>query len=197
MNSQRSSSGYWWYSGQLVGRMSGEGECAISGSSITETLGESAISWPPAFLSCLKSLTSFTKVGLWVGLVVQQAFSISCKPWVLNRELSGSGGRPSSSAGKWVRNLTVWWKRGIHELKTKWRTESSLLRGHGSRPIVKISTQQIEKAQTSLSWLNWLWLPAISSGDCHRSVPSKEKKKGGSMLGIRTLKLKKKKEHTS
>ena len=84
---------------KLVGRMSGEGEGVSDSSSITEIRGESTTSWPELFLSCLKSLTTFEKVGLRVGLVLQQARNISCKPWVLNRELLGSGGRLLHSAG--------------------------------------------------------------------------------------------------
>ena len=79
--------------------MSGEGELrVIDSSSITGARGDSPISCSEVCRSCLKSLTSFEKVGLSVGLVLQQARNISCKPWVLNRELSGSGGRLSSSA---------------------------------------------------------------------------------------------------
>ena len=89
----------------IVGRMSGEGGANISGtSSITGIRGESTISWVESFRNCLKSLTSFEKVGLCAGLVIQQASRISCKPWVVNRGLLGSGGRVSSSTAHGLGN---------------------------------------------------------------------------------------------
>lgn len=69
-------------------------------------------------------------------------------------------------------NLLSYNRYESNELRTKCLTALSSINGQGSLPIVKISTHEIENAQTSIAGVMSEVRPDINSGACQRKVPT-------------------------